>query len=137
MPPGPSSPARMPSPRKTNSRGAPKRAETTPAKMLSSTSTLPSKISWWLASTASRASRFAWHRRSALRPVGRRPSGFSSQFHGQDHHRHVSQVQPTQHGKRRFTVKLTNVPIIPFEDELAGKEDTVRKFPEDLLDEVC
>ena len=46
-------------------------------------------------------------------------------------------MQPAQHGKRRFTVKLTNVPIIPFEDELAGKEDTVRKFPVDLLGEVC
>jgi hypothetical protein len=53
-----------------------------------------------------------------------RPSGFSSQFHRQDHHRHISQMQPPQHGKRRFTVQLTNIPIIAFEDELAGKEDT-------------
>jgi hypothetical protein len=30
--------------RKTNSKGAPKRAENTPAKMLSSTSALPSRI---------------------------------------------------------------------------------------------
>jgi hypothetical protein len=34
----------MPSPRKTSSKGAPKRAENTPAKMLSSTNALPSKI---------------------------------------------------------------------------------------------
>src|SRR6267378_1991050 len=81
-------------------------------------------------------SRIGWYRRSELRPVGCRPSAFSSQFHRQYHHRHVSQMQPAQHGKRRFTVKLTNVPIIAFEDELAGKEDTVRKFTVDLLGEV-
>src|SRR5882757_9609081 len=82
-------------------------------------------------------SRLGWYRRSELRPVGCRPSAFSSQFHRQYHHRHVSQMQPAQHGKRRFTVQLTNIPIIAFEDELAGKEDAARKFPVDLLCEVC
>src|ERR1700736_4303356 len=81
-------------------------------------------------------SRFAWHRGSVLPPVGRLPSGFSSQFHWQDYHRHVSQMQPSQHGKRRFTVELTNIPIIAFENELAGKEYAVRKFTVDLLGEV-
>ena len=28
-------------------------------------------------------------------------------------------MQPAQHGKRRFTVQLTNIPIIAFKDELA------------------
>jgi len=36
----------------------------------------------------------------------------------------------------RFTVQLTNIPIIAFKDELAGKEDAVRKFTVDFRGEV-
>jgi hypothetical protein len=45
-------------------------------------------------------------------------------------------MQPPQHGKRRFTVQLTNIPIIAFKDELTGKEDAARKFTVDLLGKV-
>ena len=44
-------------------------------------------------------------------------------------------MQPAQHRKCRFTVQLTNIPIVAFEDELAGKEDAVRKFTVDFLGE--
>ena len=62
-------------------------------------------------------------------------SGRPHNFIG-NHHRHISQMQPAQHGKRRFTVQLTDIPVVVFEDELAGKEDAVRKFTVDLLGEV-
>src|SRR5260370_15857006 len=119
MPPGPSSPASMPKPRKASSSGAPKRADNTPAKMLSSTSALPTRINWWLASTG---------RRGAL--------ASRSQFHWQDHHRHVAQVQPAQHRQRRLAVQLPDVPIVMLEDQLAGEEDAVRKFRVNLLGEL-
>ena len=45
-------------------------------------------------------------------------------------------MQPSQHGKRRFTMQLTDIPIVAFEDELAREEDAVRKFTVDLLGEV-
>jgi hypothetical protein len=45
-------------------------------------------------------------------------------------------MQPSQHGKRRFTVKLADIPVVALEDELAGKEDAVRKFTVDLFGEV-
>jgi hypothetical protein len=41
----------MPKSEEDQQQGSPRCAESTPAKMLS-TSTLPSKISWWLASAA-------------------------------------------------------------------------------------
>src|ERR1700756_3582044 len=75
-----------------------------------------------------------WRRVHLAKP--KRSEDALSQFHRQYHHRHVAQMQPTQHGKRRFTVQLTNVPIVVFEDELAGKEDAVRKFMVDLFGEV-
>jgi len=52
-------------------------------------------------------------------------------------HRHFSQMQPAQHRKRCFTVQLTNVPIVTFEDYLGRKEDAVQKFAVDLLSKVC
>ena len=33
-------------------------------------------------------------------------------------------------------MQLTDIPVVVFEDELAGKEDAVRKFTVDLLGEV-
>ena len=34
-------------------------------------------------------------------------------------------------------MQLTDIPVVAFEDELAGKEDAVRKFTVDFRGEVC
>src|SRR4029077_17326625 len=45
-------------------------------------------------------------------------------------------MEPAQHGECRFTVQLTNIPIVMLEDELAGEENAVRKFSIDFLGEL-
>jgi len=45
-------------------------------------------------------------------------------------------MQPAQHRECRFTVQLTNIPIVMFEDELAGEKNAVWKFLVNLLGEL-
>ena len=46
MPPGPSTPAAMPTPRKTSRNGTPKRDEKTPSRMPAVITTAPSRMAW-------------------------------------------------------------------------------------------
>src|SRR5215472_17359712 len=76
------------------------------------------------------------HLRSARWPGGRPPEARLSQLHWQDHHRHVSQMEPAQHRECRFTVQLTNIPIVVLEYELAGEKNAVWKFLVNLLSKL-
>jgi hypothetical protein len=40
-------------------------------------------------------------------------------------------MQSAKQGQRSFAVKLSNVPVVVFEDQLAGKENAMRKFGAD------
>ena len=42
-------------------------------------------------------------------------------------------MQFAQHGQRCLAVELADVPIVAFEDQLAGEKDAVRKVLVDLL----
>ena len=45
-------------------------------------------------------------------------------------------MQSAKQGQRSFAVKLSNVPVVVFEDQLAGKENAMRKFGADRFGEL-
>src|SRR3990167_23052 len=77
MPPGPSSPNRMPTPRKVTSSGAPMRRETKPAKMAAHSSRPQKKISWLVDSIRPRALRSDFDGETHLVARGARHNGAS------------------------------------------------------------
>jgi hypothetical protein len=61
---------------------------------------------------------------------------YNSEFHRQYDHRHIAHMQSAKQGQRSFAVKLSNVPVVVFEDQLAGKENAMRKFGADRFREL-
>src|SRR3974377_1020809 len=58
------------------------------------------------------------------------------EFHGQYDHRHIAHMQSAKQGQRSFAMKLSNVPVVVFEDQLAGKENAMWKFGADRFREL-
>ena len=45
-------------------------------------------------------------------------------------------MQSAKQGQCSFAMKLSNVPVVVFEDQLAGKENAMRKFGADRFGEL-
>jgi hypothetical protein len=59
------------------------------------------------------------------------------QSHGKHDHWHVQQMKAAQHSESGLAVKLTDVPVVMLEYELAGEEHAMWKILPNLFGEIC